>query len=304
MENKTEKKKSKKEKEEKKPVDTRKILLITGANRGLGLSIVETLLEKKSKLRIILTARNDESGESIYNTLCEKYPEEKEKEQLYYHQLDITNDDSINEIIEYIKKTFKKIDYLINNAGVSSKGTEFTPEVFDYTFSVNVYGTLNFTEKIITAGIINKQGKIIFIGGKSGNVSKLKNDNLVNLFKTAKNADDLFKIGEKFKECIIDGTCDEEGWYKNTYGVSKMIVNTYARILTKKREIGREAISVFSCHPGWLKTEMGGEHALVDVKDGANSVIYLIELPDGVNKEFQGKFFEDCKVSSFGLPEK
>ena len=106
MENKTEKNKSKKEKEEKKPVDTRKILLITGANRGLGLSIVEGLLEKKSKLRIILTARNDESGESIYNTLCEKYPEEKEKEQLYYHQLDITNDDSINEIIEYIKKTY------------------------------------------------------------------------------------------------------------------------------------------------------------------------------------------------------
>ena len=49
---------------------------------------------------------------------------------------------------------------------------------------------------------------------------------------------------------------------------------------------------------------MWGEHALVDVKDGANSVIYLIELFDGINKEFQGKFFEDCKVSSFGLPEK
>ena len=55
---------------------------------------------------------------------------------------------------------------------------------------------------------------------------------------------------------------------------------------------------------GWLKNEMWGEHELVDVKDGANSVIYLIELSDWINKEFQGKFFEDCKVSSFGLPEK
>ena len=304
METKTEKKKGKKEKEEKKPADTRKIILVTGANRGLGLAIIEGLLEKKSKLRIILTARNDELGQSVFNSLCEKYPEEKEKEQLYYHQLDITNEESINEIIEFIKKTFKKIDYIINNAGVSSKGTEFSPAVFDFTFSVNVYGTLNFTEKIISAGILNKQGKIIFIGGKSGNVSKLKNDSLINHFKTAKNADDLFKIGEKFKDAITEGTSDDDGWYKNTYGVSKMIVNTYARVLTKKREITREAISVFSCHPGWLKTEMGGEHALVDVKDGANSVISLIELPDGINKEHQGKFFEDGKVSSFGLPEK
>jgi carbonyl reductase 1/carbonyl reductase 3 len=304
MSEKVEKKKGKKEKEEKKTTDTRKTLLITGGNRGLGYAIIENLLEKKTKLKLIITSRNEEQGQEIYNSLCEKYPEEKEKEQLYYHQLDITNEESINEIIEYIKKNFKKIDYLINNAGVSSKGTEFSNEVFEYTFSVNVYGTINFTEKMISNNLINKQGKIILLGGKSGNILKLKNDNLINLFKTAKAADDLFKIADKFKEAINDETCDEEGWYKNTYGVSKMIINTYARLLTKKREISREGISVFSCHPGWLKTEMGGNYAKVDVKDGANNVIYLIELPDGINKDLQGKFFEEGKVSNFGLPEK
>ena len=304
MSEKIEKKKGKKEKEEKKTTDTRKTLLITGGNRGLGYAIIENLLEKKTKLKLIITSRNEEQGQEIYNSLCEKYPEEKEKEQLYYHQLDITNEESINEIIEYIKKNFKKIDYLINNAGVSSKGTEFSNEVFEYTFSVNVYGTINFTEKMISNNLINKQGKIILLGGKSGNILKLKNDNLINLFKTAKAADDLFKIADKFKEAINDETCDEEGWYKNTYGVSKMIINTYARLLTKKREISREGISVFSCHPGWLKTEMGGNYAKVDVKDGANNVIYLIELPDGINKDLQGKFFEEGKVSNFGLPEK
>jgi hypothetical protein len=55
-----------------------------------------------------------------------------------------------------------------------------------------------------------KHGKIIFILGKSGNVSKLKNDILFNQFKILKTGDDLFKIGEKFKESIIDGTCDDE----------------------------------------------------------------------------------------------
>ena len=148
----------------------------------------------------------------------------------------------------------------------------------------------------------NKQIGAVSGNTAESNIRKVSRDH--DLFKTAKAADDLFKIADKFKEAINDETCDEEGWYKNTYGVSKMIINTYARLLTKKREISREGISVFSCHPGWLKTEMGGNYAKVDVKDGANNVIYLIELPDGINKDLQGKFFEEGKVSNFGLPEK
>ncbi len=75
---------------------------------------------------------------------------------------------------------------------------------------------------------------------------------LINL-KILKTGDDLFKIGEKFKESIIDGTCDDEDWYKNTYDVSKIIVNTYTIILTKKKEISREVISIYSCHPCMVK---------------------------------------------------
>ena len=79
MSEKVEKKKGKKEKEEKKTTDTRKTLLITGGNRGLGYAIIENLLEKKTKLKLIITSRNEEQGQEIYNSLCEKYPEEKEK---------------------------------------------------------------------------------------------------------------------------------------------------------------------------------------------------------------------------------
>ena len=77
-----------------------------------------------------------------------------------------------------------------------------------------------------------------------------------------------------------------------------MIVNTYTIILTKKKKLVEKLLVFILVILVWLKNEMWGEHAFVYVKDGANSVIYLIELPDGINKEFQGKFFEDCKVSS------
>ena len=41
---------------------------------------------------------------------------------------------------------------------------------------------------------------------------------------------------------------------------------------------------------------MGGPHAPLEVAEGAERIIYLLELPDTVNKEFQGKFFDDNKV--------
>ena len=41
---------------------------------------------------------------------------------------------------------------------------------------------------------------------------------------------------------------------------------------------------------------MGGEYAPLEVGEGADRIIFLLELPDTVNKDYQGKFFDDNKV--------
>ena len=73
-------------------------------------------------------------------------------------------------------------------------------------------------------------------------------------------------------------------------------MNYYAKLVIKKREISRESINVFAMHPGWCKTDMGGPHAPLEPAEGAERIIYLLELPDTVNKDFQGKFFDEHKV--------
>ena len=286
------KKEDKKPKEEKKPADPRKIVLITGCSRGIGYTLIDKLLEKKTKLRIIMTCRGEEKGQELYKELCEKYPEDVER--FFFHQLDITDETSISNLLEYIKKNFKKFDYLVNNAGYSSKGRDFNEEICEETFKVNYTGTVNFTEKMF--GTINKNGKIIFVTSKSGTLSKLKNENLIGKFKNAKNVDDVAKLAERFKKSIQEEKIEAEGWYKNCFAISKLLLNFYAKLVIKKREISRESISVYAVHPGWCKTDMGGPHAPLEVAEGAERIIYLLELPDTVNKEFQGKFFDDNKV--------
>ena len=223
-----------------------------------------------------MTCRNDEKGQQLYKELCEKYPEDVER--FFYQQLDITDENSIANLLDFIKKNFKKFDYLVNNAGYSSTGRDFNEEICEETFKVNYTGTVNFTEKMF--GTINKNGKIIFVTAKSGTATKLKNENLIGKFKNAKNVDDIAKLGERFKKSVQEDKTEADGWYKNCFAISKLLLNYYAKLVTKKREISRESISVFSMHPGWCKTDMGGPHAPLEPTEGAERIIYLLELPD------------------------
>jgi len=276
---------------------SQKVILITGSNKGIGYGIIETLLEKKSKLVIILSARNEELGKKSFELLSSKYPDSKDK--FYFHQLDITKEDSIKNFCNWVKEKFGKLDYLVNNAGVATHGDLFNIDVCNSTFEVNVYGTINFTEYILKNNMINKSGKIIMVGSIAGSLNKLKNEELKNGFKKATTYKELLDMGELFKKSVINDSVEKDGWCKNTYAVSKMIVNSYARVLALRDEIKNNDISVYSAHPGWVKTDMAGPKAPLSIKEGAETEVFLIELPDGINPEYQGKYFDKCKVSSF-----
>ena len=148
--------------------------------------------------------------------------------------------------------------------------------------------------------MINKKGKIILLGSMMGNLNYLKSSKLKNEFKNARTYEELLNLANAFKTSYKNKTIEQDGWCINTYSVSKMVVNTYARVLSLRNEIENNDISVYAAHPGWVKTDMTGPEAPLTIEQGTVNEVFLIELPDGINKNYQGKYFDNCRVASFG----
>ena len=256
-----------------------KILLVTGSNKGIGFAIFEGLLKERTKLKMILTSRNKKLGESALNKLILKYPQSKS--QLFYHQLDISNKDTYKKLFEWIKQTFGKIDYLCNNAGVYNTSKK---EIID----INVFGTINLTEEMLKEDLINKNGKIISTGSSLGASYSVVGKHSTD-YKNAKTIYDLINLSNKYLNNEINGS---------PYSVSKLTIHVYSKILGNRNDIIEKNIGVYSMDPGWCRTDMGGAGAPYSIEHGAETDIYLIKLPDGIDPKYQGKHFKDCKVTN------
>ena len=207
-----------------------KYILITGCNKGIGYTLVETIIKKKLALNIIFTSRNEKLGLSALNTLLSKYP--YFKSQIMYHQLDITNKESIISIINWIKSKINKIDILFNNAGLYNSPREDV-------IKTNVFGTFDITEMFLQNDIINNNGKIISVGSGMGSFSSSGNHR--NEFKNAKTVNDLRNLANRYLQ---------ENWGGGAYSISKLLIHLFAKVLAETQEIRTKNIGVYSMDPG------------------------------------------------------
>ena len=91
-------------------MEKQKIVLVTGANRGIGFAVAKKLLEKGTT--VILTCRSEQDGKETLNKLSEF-------DNVFYCQLDVTDVDSIEACLKFTKDKFGRLDALINNAGIN-----------------------------------------------------------------------------------------------------------------------------------------------------------------------------------------
>jgi short-subunit dehydrogenase len=138
--------------------------LLTGATGGLGIQIAKTLLNYKCN--IFLTSKSSIKLKKLQNELETKNDNNCKIE---FQSGDLTKISDIKKIINKIRKEFKSIDIIINNAGIfqSKPISKSTLEEFQNIFEVNVKAPFIFSKEFSRDMKKNKWGRIINIGSSS-----------------------------------------------------------------------------------------------------------------------------------------
>ena len=275
----------------------KRTIIVTGANKGIGYGIIKALANISNNDKILLTSRNRELGERAKNDIIQG--NQAMGNRLEYHQLDITDIPSRLEFLKYLSTKNYKIDVLVNTAATIIKKDDLNPVALDETLKTNFYSTVDLTEEILKQDLINSNGKIINISTHLGRFYNIKSQILKTEFLDKDlTCEKLYEFCKRYRIALEKKSYFEEGWPREvypTYSFSKLCLNLYSRIISKRKDIVERNIQVYSCSPGGVKTDMGGPEAPKTIEQGVVTPLYLINLPDYINNDFQGKFFYECK---------
>ena len=267
-------------------------VIVTGANKGIGYSIVEKLLQESNPYDIILTARNPKLGEEAFGELSKKYASSKSK--LTFQQLNISDPDSVTSFINWVKgERNSRVDVLVNNAGYGYT-KEKVEERLD-TININLLETIDLTEKLLP--YLTNDGKIIMISSGLGALSNQGSKIQEALSHSSLTKESLIELTNQLIEKTKSLSHTELGWSHGTYDATKALLNAYTRWVLPKLLKGDQ--QCYTVAPGWCRTDMGGPHAPLTAEDGAKTPVYLISLPYKADESLNGKYFDKCKVRAF-----
>lgn len=143
-------------------MENQKVWFITGASKGLGLSLVKQLLNKGDK--VAATSRNA----ADLNKAIASHP------NFLALTVDINNEEDVKAAIAKSKEQFGRLDVIVNNAGYGLLGSleELSEEEARKNFNINVFGSLNVIRNVMPHLRAQQSGYIFnisSIGGFSGN---------------------------------------------------------------------------------------------------------------------------------------
>ncbi|XP_030647401.1 3-keto-steroid reductase/17-beta-hydroxysteroid dehydrogenase 7 [Chanos chanos] len=123
-----------------------KVVLVTGANSGIGLALCERLLAQDSQLQLCLACRNMQRAESARRALLTSHA----NAQVSLLQLDVGNLCSVLRAAQEVKQRFNRLDYLYLNAGIMPNPQLDIKAFFRGLFSSNVIRMFATAEGILT----------------------------------------------------------------------------------------------------------------------------------------------------------
>ena len=150
--------------------------------------------------------------------------------------------------------------------------------------------------------VLKDGGKVVTVGSYTGRVAYvwLKSERLKEEFRKASlTKEGLVGLMQEFQRDVKEEKWEERGWPRWAYGVSKLGINLYTKIIANWKEVVDRGIQVYACCVGYVKTDMTShDERAVPLEEGIDTPMHLILLPFELNMQWQGGFFEDKMLSS------
>ncbi|MFO8069823.1 MAG: 3-oxoacyl-[acyl-carrier-protein] reductase [Alkalibacterium sp.] len=147
-------------------MDSKKVVIVTGSSRGIGKAIASSFL--KQGHTVVVNGRSEMSSDLMdyFNSLGG---------EVYPIIGDISDESFAKQLIKETKKMFKKIDVLINNAGLTKDNLliRMSEDDFDSTLTVNLKGTFFTTKEVAKVMLKQRSGHIINIASVVGTVGNV-----------------------------------------------------------------------------------------------------------------------------------
>jgi NAD(P)-dependent dehydrogenase (short-subunit alcohol dehydrogenase family) len=222
----------------------KKIAVVTGANKGLGLVIARRLGQQD--MTVLVGARDKSRGRTAAELL--------RAEGIDAHSLllDVTHGPSIVRARGFLEQEFGRLDVLVNNAGithdVSLKPSETPLETIRDVFETNFFGIIALTQALLPLLRKSEAGRIVNMSSGLGSLTQ--------------NSDPAWAF---------------YGLKPLGYNASKTALNAFTVLLA--HELKETAIKVNSADPDWCRTDMGGSAATHSAEEGADTPVWLATLP-------------------------
>lgn len=223
-----------------------KVAFISGANRGIGFETAKGLGE--AGITVVIGVRDIAKG----NAAVEQLQGLGIKAEAIHY--DAAQPGSENAVFDHLANRYGKLDILVNNAGIlkeqlvgGNNSSSVEQEVLKETFQTNLFSVIALTQKLLPLLRKAKAGRIV-------NLSSI----LASLTL------------HSMPESPIDPA---KGF---AYNASKTALNAYTIHLA--HELKDTPIKVNSAHPGWVKTELGGANAPMEVADSGKTSVRLATL--------------------------
>jgi NAD(P)-dependent dehydrogenase (short-subunit alcohol dehydrogenase family) len=230
---------------------SQKIAFITGGNRGLGFQTALDLKDKNTK--IVIGSRDMEQGQKAVEKLRAAGVDAD------VIKFDITNSADHKAAYDYFNSKYGHLDILVNNAGIAGgsfdggNGPEHSAadvplDVLEKVFQTNFFSQVALTKTLLPLIKKSPAGRIVNLSSILGSLT-LHADPKSPIYAAKSFA----------------------------YDASKTALNAFTVHLAY--DLRNTNVKVNSAHPGWVKTEMGGANAPMEISEGGKTSAALATLP-------------------------